>query len=126
MARDSGVPLQEIHGDRLSTKDLERLFSAIRPTQGAVRGSILLVAGLFLEDQVTRCCLQAIAEGYETYLLCDAVFPIDRDLQQHHLTRLTQAGVVSSSITQVVAFLIADEGDAQMIERLRRHFKAGP
>lgn len=126
LARDGGIHLQEIHGDRLSTKDLERLFAVIKPSEGIARGSILLVAGLYLEDQVSRCCLQAIAEGYETFLLCDAAFPLEPNLEHHHLTRLTQAGVVPSSITQVAAFLIADEADAAMIERLRRHLKAGP
>ena len=84
---------------------------------------VLAVAGQFLEDQISRCCLQALATGYDTHLLCDAVAALDGSMFQTHLARLIQAGVVPSSLTQLTSFLIAEEKDAEVVASLKQHIK---
>lgn len=123
-ARECRIPLHELNGDRLSNKDLERFFSVLEASGAKLRGCILAVAGLYLEDQVSRCCLQALAEGYDAHLLSDVVFPLEKDLLQAHLARLTQAGVVPSSLNQMASFFIAEEDDVGIIDHLKQQIKA--
>jgi hypothetical protein len=121
MAKDCQIPLKEYSGNRLSSTDLKELFASLAKSGFLPGMTVLTVAGLHLEDQVSRFCLQALAEGYDTHLLCDVVLAFDKSMFQTHLSRLTQSGVVPSSLNQVALFMMAEESTEEAVNRLKRH-----
>lgn len=123
VARECNIPVHELHANRLTSADIRRFFASIAKPRKSGRISILAIGGHFLEDQVSRCCLQTLAGGFDTHLLCDVVFALDKSMFQNHLTRLTQAGVVPSSLNQMTAFLMADEVNADVIAKLKNQIR---
>lgn len=107
----------------MSNTDIAHIIATLEVFDSGAGLPILIVGGLYLEDQVSRCCLQALAHGYDTHLLCDAIFPLEKEMVQNHLSRLTQAGAVPSSLNQITSFLIADESDAQVVAELQLHIR---
>lgn len=117
------IPFRESDCGHLTNANLKKLIAEMIEAGIEPGTTILAVAGSFLEDQISRCCLHAIAEGYDTHLICDAVFALEKSLIQTHTLRLTQFGVVPSSLNQMISFLIADETDENVISSLKQHLK---
>lgn len=78
----------------------------------------LYVCGFWLDDAVTFAALNALADGYDTYLLVDvsaARFPETREVC---IERLIQAGVVPTTTLQITAEWMAQAHDTGMKARL--------
>lgn len=62
----------------------------------------VVIAGFWLEEAVTLLALNCLAVGYDTYLARDATPAVDAALEPTARARLAQAGVVPTSIDQVI------------------------
>ena len=62
----------------------------------------LLICGYWLDECITFTALNALAEGYDIYLVTDASPPLDVDQRHIAILRLVQAGVVPTTARQVV------------------------
>jgi hypothetical protein len=71
------------------------------PHDRQLRKTVLL-CGSYLEYQVSTVALQALGEGLDVHLLCDCITGSDPALTSILLLRLWQAGVVPSSLQQVL------------------------
>ena len=86
----------------------------------------LLIAGLNLEDAITFGCLEALAYGFDVFLLIDLIDVLQPNLAALHWDRLLQAGAVPSSFGQVLnewAFCSTDSSQIEKIEFVAREFK---
>ena len=82
-----------------------RLISAMHELKLLANGgkrSRLLIVGAYLEDEVTVCALEALAEGFDVYLLDDLIVARSLDIRYVSINRLTQAGAVQSTIRQML------------------------
>lgn len=78
----------------------------------------LYICGFWLDDAVTFAALNALADGYDTYLLVDisaARFP---ETREPAIERLIQAGVVPTTSFQIVSEWMAQAHDTGMRDRL--------
>ena len=71
----------------------------------------LLIAGGFLEEQVTILTLHCLAQGYEVFLLKDVVSAKVQHLSMVFDMRLFQAGIVPTTLRQLMYEWIAGEVD---------------
>jgi Isochorismatase family len=62
----------------------------------------LVLCGFWLEESVTFAALNALADGFDVFVLLDACPSRERDAQNHATNRLLQAGVVPLTTTQMV------------------------
>lgn len=97
---------------RHQTKDEKRVDRDIRP-------SSLFIAGAYLEDQISICALNALAAGYDVYLLNDVTIPRDTVHRETFIARLTQAGVVLSTVQQMLYQWLAVETNQDRKHALR-------
>ena len=74
--------------------------------------SSLLLGGYWLDECVTFTALNALAEGYDVYLLTDASPPLDVNERYTAILRLVQAGVVPTTTKQAIREWAADIADA--------------
>jgi hypothetical protein len=123
LANHCRIPLQELSREKISNNDIRDFFAPFPQPRRNENALIIAIAGKFLEDQISRCCLQAIAIGYDTHLLCDVVHSYDETMFQTHLARLIQAGVVPSSLNQLASFLIAEEENVEVAASLRQYIR---
>lgn len=74
----------------------------------------LYIGGFWLDDAVTFAALNALADGYDTYLMLDisaARFP---ETREPSVERLIQAGVVPTTTVQVASEWMAEANDTGM------------
>jgi hypothetical protein len=71
----------------------------------------LLIAGGFLEEQVTILTLHCLTQGYEVFLLKDLVAAKVQHLSMVFDMRLFQAGIVPTTLRQLMYEWMADETD---------------
>jgi hypothetical protein len=71
----------------------------------------LMVAGGFLEEQVTILTLHYLAQGYEVFLLRDMVAAKVKNLSMVFDMRLFQAGIVPTTLRQLMYEWMAHEAD---------------
>lgn len=62
----------------------------------------LVLCGFWLDGSVTFAALNALADGFDVFVLLDACASSERDAQGHAINRLVQAGVVPLTTTQMV------------------------
>lgn len=63
----------------------------------------LVLCGFWLERSVTFAALNALADGFDVFVLMDACPSYDRHAQDPAVDRLLQAGVVPLTTTQMVS-----------------------
>jgi hypothetical protein len=85
-----------------------------------IRPSSLFIAGAYLEDQISICALNALAIGYDVYLLNDVTIPRDTLHRETFIARLSQAGVVLSTVQQMLYQWLAVETDQNRKDTLRK------
>jgi Isochorismatase family len=89
-------------------------------TDREIRPTSLFISGAYLEDQISICALNALAVGYDVYLLNDATAPRDVTHRETFIARLTQAGVVLSTVQQMLYQWLAVETDQDRKDALRK------
>ena len=91
-----------------------------KSTDREIRPSSLFIAGAYLEDQISICALNALAIGYDVYLLDDVTVPRDTAHRDTFIARLVQAGVVLSTVQQMVYQWLAVEINVDRKEVLKK------
>lgn len=98
---------------------ISEIFECLKSRQSAGSNCIqrerrpysLFIAGAYLEDQICICALNALAVGYDVYLLNDFTMPRNITHRETFIARLTQAGVVLSTVQQMLYQWLAVETD---------------
>ena len=80
--------------------------------------SNLYICGFWLDDAVTFAALNALADGYDTYLLVDVSAARFPETREPAIERLIQAGVVPTTSFQIVSEWMAQAHDTGMRDRL--------
>jgi hypothetical protein len=78
----------------------------------------LLICGYWLDECITFTALNALGEGYDTYLVTDASPTLDTADRHTAILRLVQAGVVPTTTRQAVREWAAHIPDAAQRDRL--------
>jgi hypothetical protein len=91
-----------------------------KSTGRQIRPSSLFIAGAYLEDQISICALNALAIGYDVYLLDDITAPRDAAHRETFIARLMQAGVVLSTVQQMLYQWLAVEINIDRKEVLKK------
>ena len=81
---------------------LQEIDTKLLPHSGETCRPRLLLAGSFLEEQITICALHALYVGFEVFLLKDFVVPKNLNHTLVYDMRLFQAGVVPSTLRQLL------------------------
>lgn len=113
-------PLRQFPKEWIGPQDLAVLMNELKQYAKTENRPFLLVSGLYLEDQVTVCVLEALLEGFDVHLLCDIIWARDVKLKPVLLLRLFQAGAVPSSLRQFLYMWLASEVDQHITEDLRK------
>jgi hypothetical protein len=78
----------------------------------------LLICGYWLDECITFTALNALAEGYDIFLLTDASPPLDAAERHMAILRLVQAGIVPTTTRQALREWTAEIADANLSDRL--------
>lgn len=103
------IPVQALKLNWISDEHIVELSSRLKLNTIDGDRNCLLIAGAFLENQITICTLGALAEGFDVYLLTDLIIAQDEKFIQNHQFRLFQAGAVPSTLKQFLYFWRAAE-----------------
>ena len=103
------IPIEVLNSNWISKLKLELLFKTIKNISAPDNRTCLLIAGAYLEDQITVCTLEALAEGFDAHLLTDLITARDQGFTQTLLFRLFQAGAVPSTLKQFLYLWSAAE-----------------
>ena len=78
----------------------------------------LYIGGFWLDDSVTFAGLNALADGYDTYLLTDVSVARYPETRGPAIERLIQAGVVPTTTLQIASEWMAEAHDTGMRAKL--------
>lgn len=78
----------------------------------------LYIGGFWLDDAVTFAGLNALADGYDTYLLTDVSVARYPETREPAIERLIQAGVVPTTTLQIASEWMAEAHDTGMQAKL--------
>ena len=78
----------------------------------------LYIGGFWLDDAVTFAGLNALADGYDTYLLSDVSVARYSETREPAIERLIQAGVVPTTTLQIASEWMAEAHDTGMRAKL--------
>lgn len=92
---------------------LQEIEANLIPHSGHSCRPRLLLAGSFLEEQITICAFHCLYVGFEVFLLKDSVVAKDATHQQVYDTRLIQAGVVPTTLRQLLYEWMTGEDRAE-------------
>lgn len=107
------IPIHHCDADVLDGKQLSSTMDELRTRFRSRNRSNLLIAGAYLEDQVTVFALQALAEGFDVYMLNEFIVSRQRQFLQTYETRLLQAGAVPTTLRQLLYQWITAEQDQE-------------
>jgi nicotinamidase-related amidase len=78
----------------------------------------LLIAGGTLESEVTILAMNGLAHGFDVYLLGDMLIQTDNGYSNLYWNRLIQAGVVPTTMVQMIAEWIASESNEMTASKI--------
>ena len=78
----------------------------------------LYIGGFWLDDSVTFAGLNALADGYDTYLLTDVSVARYPETREPAIDRLIQAGVVPTTTFQIASEWMAEVDDTGLRAKL--------
>ena len=103
------LPLLVCQSEFVDAQTLQEIEADLLPFEGHASRQRLLVVGRYLEEQINVIALHGLYLGFEVFLLKDFIIP--RNL--HHVkvydSRLVQAGVVLSTLRQLLYEWISSE-----------------
>ena len=120
VGREIGCPVYLPARPWLAQDDVTHLLLEMKRAPENIDRGCLLVAGAYLEDQVTAYSLQALAEGFDVYLLTDMVVARQESSARALEFRLFQAGVVPSTMLQFLCLWRAAESDEARLAKLKQ------
>ena len=86
----------------IDEKVLKAIELNLSPISGIRARPRLMIAGKYLEEQVTICALNALHQGFEVFLLKDFIVARDAHHAQTFDARLFQAGAVPTTLRQSI------------------------
>ena len=120
------IPVEVLNSKWISKLGLDLLFNTLKTLASPDNRTCLLIAGAYLEDQITVCTLEALAEGFDAHLLTDLIITRDERFTQTLLFRLLQAGAVPSTLNQFLYLWSAAEPceyqQTAIKEVIQKHF----
>ena len=105
------IPVFKFEFDFVSPHDLESMISSIASKGKTESRLCLLLGGSHLEDHITLCALYGLAEGLEVHLLKDCVISQQPQFDSVYIAKLVQAGVVPTTLAQLLLQWTALEPD---------------
>jgi hypothetical protein len=114
------VPLYEWGAGILDKSALLIIMSALRKQSANNNRLRLLVAGAYLEDEITVCALEALMEGYDVYLLNEIIISRSNQFHQVFSDRLMQAGVIPSTLRQLLYHWMTATVEPSRSEKLQK------
>ena len=102
---------------------LQEIVDELKQKAVANSRARLLLFGADLEDHVTVCALQALAEGFDVYLLSDLIAARERRHARVLEFRLYQAGAVPTTLSQFLYQWLACEPTAERKAKLASIFR---
>jgi hypothetical protein len=112
--------------DWISSKQLADMMQEVKATASGQR-TCLLVAGAYLEEQISIGALEALAEGFDVHLLTDLILARQRRAARAVELRLFQAGVVPATLRQFLFMwhtAESDHSERTSIEALLHNYDA--
>jgi len=100
----------------LGSSEIDSLLDRVTKQAVDIKYPRLLLAGGYLEDDVTMVCLEALARGFDVFMLADNIVARDDAYQQLHLQRLFQAGAVPTTLKQFLYQWLNHIGDMKLRE----------
>jgi len=119
LAKNLSIPLELCETEFVDTQILD---SIAQKFGGPVRQSSvrsLLILGAFLEEQISFAAHHMLGVGFAVYLLRDMVLSKSPEHANIHDLRLVQAGVVPTTLQQVVYEWIVSESDEAVRAQLK-------
>jgi hypothetical protein len=113
--RAANVPVCDFAAELL---DRQKLFDLIVTLKGHGSVKRVLLAGGYLEDQISVLALHLLAEGYEITLLEEWLEPGQPAYGQTYKSRLIQAGAVQSTLRQMIYQWSVVAGDISVRDEL--------
>jgi Isochorismatase family len=107
----------DTHVKTWSSSSLGRALSKAGKTQ-------IIICGAWLEEGVTGLALRAYSLGLEVFLLTDAVAARNSNAHDVHMARLVQAGIVPTTVDQMILEWAAMTTDANLRTQLRNSIPA--
>lgn len=120
LADHCAVEIRVWENSELVADDVNFFCAGVRDYLKDRKRSRVLISGAHFENHVTVLALRLLAEGLDTYLLRDLVFASFPQFNPVHETRLFLAGVVPTTLVQMLMEWIASESDPQ----IRSHLSA--
>jgi hypothetical protein len=119
-ARQLQIPVLNFRDEWIDSIQLNDLVEKLKSLSEGDK-TCLLISGKHLEEQVTVCVLEALAQGFDVYLLMDMITPRNRNSKQTIEARLYQAGAVPTSLGQFIYLWFSAEtevADKQILQKL--------
>ena len=101
-----------------SSADLELCLREIAQFNADGQRNRLLVEGPQLEDVVTFLTLEALAFGFDVYLLTDAIETLSPSIASFHWDQLYQAGAVPTSVAQMLREWAVTSSDSSVVKKI--------
>jgi hypothetical protein len=95
------IPIRNCSDHLINVACLAEIESELATGAGDGRQR-LLIAGVYLEEQVTTCALHGLAIGFEVFLLKDFIAARNNRHSQAFDMRLFQAGAVPTTLRQLM------------------------
>lgn len=116
LGQSTTVPSFEFDVEPLDKKALDELVARLK---GYPAVSRILLAGAYLEDQVSVIALQLLAEGFDVTLLQEWLISRQPAYDRAFESRLVQAGAVQSTLRQMLYQWSAVEQEARVQAEIR-------
>jgi|GEM_PF-4101041 hypothetical protein len=105
------VPLFSIEQEEFSSETFGKMMKQVNVNNHPKNTPNLLIAGAYLENEITVSILHALAEGFDVYCLTDLALPLETKFTQIFNSRLMQAGAVPSTLRQILYQWFINESD---------------
>ncbi len=114
-----GIPIYICNNNLIDATCLTQIETHLLSNSEGHLRKRLLVAGAYLEEQITICSLYALSLGYEVFLLKDFAATRVIDHVNAFDMRLIQAGVVPTTLRQLLYEWLAQESlsERQAVKR---------
>jgi hypothetical protein len=104
------IPCHRHTAGSLSLAAVQATMLALKSISHQDNRTCLLIAGQFLEDEITVFSLEALVEGFDVHLLSDVIVAREVLAARVSELRLFQAGVVPTSLRQLLyQWLVVEE-----------------
>lgn len=124
VTKELGLPLNVCSTQIVDTPCLLEIYTSLRPLSGASCRPRLLIAGNYLEEQITICALHGLYIGFEVFLLKDFISAKNANHTTVYDTRLVQAGVVPTTLRQLLYEWMSGEDLTERREKMMQFLLA--